>query len=36
MSLIDGEVGMSTHQNREKVLAECLDGALGLVGAFLV
>ena len=34
--LIDGEVGMSTHQNREKVPAKCLDGALGLVGAFLV
>ena len=36
MPLIDGEVGMSTHQNREKVPAKCLDGALGLVGAFLV
>ena len=33
MPLIDGEVGM--HQDREKVSAKCLDGALGLVGAFL-
>ena len=36
MPLIDREVGMSTHQDREKVPAKCLDGALGLVGAFLV
>jgi hypothetical protein len=36
MPLIDGEVGMSTHQNKEKVPAKCLDGALGLVCAFLV
>ena len=35
MPLIDGEVGMSTHQDREKVPTKCLDGALGLVGAFL-
>ena len=35
MPLIDGEVGMSTHQDREKVPAKCLDGALGLVDAFL-
>ena len=36
MPLIDGEVGVSAHQNREKVPAKCLDGTLGLVGAFLV
>ncbi len=36
MPLIDGEVGMSAHQNREKVPAKCLNDALGLIGAFLV
>ncbi len=35
MPLIDGEVGMSTYQDREKVPAKCLESALGLVGAFL-
>ena len=35
MPLIDGEVGMSTYQDREKVPAKCFESALGLVGAFL-
>ena len=35
MPLIDGEIRVSPHQDREKVPAERLDGALGLVGAFL-
>jgi hypothetical protein len=33
--LIDGEIGMYTHKNRKEVPAKSLDGALGLVGAFL-
>jgi hypothetical protein len=34
--LVDGEVGMGAHKNREKVVPKRLDGALGLVGALLV
>jgi hypothetical protein len=30
--LVDGEIG---HENRKEVPAKSLDGALGLVGAFL-
>ncbi len=35
MPLIDGEIGMSTHQDREKVPAKCLDGTFGLVSSLL-
>jgi hypothetical protein len=34
--LIDGEARMCTHEDREKMPTKCLDGALGLVGAFLI
>ncbi len=36
MPLVDGEVGMGAHKNREKVVPQHLDCALGLVGTFLV
>ena len=34
--LIDREVGMGAHKNREEVVPERLDGAFGFVGALLV
>ena len=34
--LIDREVGMGAHENREKVVPERLDCALSFVGALLV
>ena len=34
--LIDGEIGMCSHEDREEVSTKSLDGALGLVCAFLV
>ena len=34
--LIDREVGMGAHKNREKVVPERLDCALSFVGALLV
>ena len=34
--LIDREVGMCAHMEREKVVPERLDGAFGFVGALLV
>ena len=36
MPLVDGEVGMGAHKNREKVVPERLDCALSFVGTFLV
>jgi hypothetical protein len=33
--LIYGEIGMCSHEDRKEVPAKSLDGALGLVGAFL-
>jgi hypothetical protein len=33
--LIDEEMGMCTHEDRKEMPAKFLDGALGLVGAFL-
>jgi hypothetical protein len=34
--LVDGEVGMGAHKNRETMVPKRLDCALGFVGAFLV
>jgi hypothetical protein len=34
--LVDGEVGMSAHKNREKVVPKRLDCAFGFVCALLV
>ena len=34
--LIDREVGMGAHKNREKVVPERLDGAFSFVGTLLV
>ena len=36
MPLVDGEVGMGAHKNREKVVPERLDCALSFIGALLV
>ncbi len=34
--LIDGEIWMCSHEDREEVSTKSLDGALGFVCAFLV
>jgi hypothetical protein len=33
--LIDGEIRICAHEDREKMPTKSLDGTLGLVGAFL-
>jgi hypothetical protein len=36
MPLVDGEIGMGAHKNREKVVPKSLDCAFGFVCALLV